>query len=87
MTCVELLGAGAWVWISLLSLASNSRTHVSHAFLKCMFPRMAMYFTAQKLTLTPRERNFQSVNAWGLGDFGSWLQWGFRVSFWAVSAR
>ena len=33
-----------------------------------------VYFTVQKLTLTPREKNFQSANVRGSGDFGSQFQ-------------
>ena len=46
---------------------------------------VALLITAQKLTLTTRERNSQSANVSGLGDFGKVGFSGGRVSFWAVS--
>ena len=47
--------------------------HIYYVYSVCIHLSLSL-FTAHKLTLTPRRKNFQSANVWGPGDFGSRFQ-------------
>ena len=62
---------------------SGSRNSWASPFLAEARPSNSSHtqVTARKLTLTPREKNFQGANVWGLGDFGEQFQHGLGSVF------